>query len=192
VTRKSETLPPEYFEEKYRADIDPWQFRTSEYERDKYQATIQSLTKDKYLAALEVGCSIGVLTQQLSPRCDNLLAIDASSTAVEAAKLSNDQNVTFRVANLPAQFPNGTFDLIVLSEILYYFSAQDLERVADLCKKSLSKGGEMILCHWLGETDYPLSGVEASEIFARQLRPAEATRLILHDEVYRLERYSSC
>jgi hypothetical protein len=49
--RKSGTLPSEYFEEKYQADIDPWRFKTSEYERDKYQATLGSLTKDRYPAA---------------------------------------------------------------------------------------------------------------------------------------------
>jgi SAM-dependent methyltransferase len=190
LTRKNVTVPPEYFEEKYKADIDPWQFRTSEYERDKYLATLGSLTKDKYTSALEVGCSIGVLTRLLNPRCVRLLAIDASATAVEAAKSINDPNVTFRVANLPDEFPQGTFDLIVLSEVLYYFSASDLERVARSCTNSISRDGEIVLCHWLGETDYPLPGVGASELFAQLVRPTMPVHLILHDEVYRLERFS--
>jgi 2-polyprenyl-3-methyl-5-hydroxy-6-metoxy-1,4-benzoquinol methylase len=192
VTRKSVTVPPEYFEEKYRANIDPWRFRTSEYERNKYQATIEALTNDRYSAALEVGCSIGVLTRLLSQRCVNLLAIDASATALKAAKSVNDTSVTFKVANLPAEFPEGKFDLIVLSEILYYFSSPDLERVAVSCMKSLTKDGEIVLCHWLGETDYPLTGVEASELFSRQINQAARFRSILHDDVYRLERYSAC
>lgn len=190
MTRKSETLPPEYFEEKYRANIDPWHFKTSEYERDKYQATLVSLTKDRYAAALEVGCSIGVLTKLLSSRCMSLLAVDSSPTAIEAARSINGQNVTFRVANLPAKFPEGNFDLIVLSEILYYFDKADLERVAQLCIDSISQDGEIVLCHWLGETDYPLTGVEASELFARQIKPIMPARSILHDAVYRLERFS--
>jgi 2-polyprenyl-3-methyl-5-hydroxy-6-metoxy-1,4-benzoquinol methylase len=190
LTRKSETLPPEYFEKKYRADIDPWHFKTSEYERDKYQATLVSLTKDRYAAALEVGCSIGVLTKLLSSRCMSLLAVDSSPTAIEAARSINGQNVTFRVANLPAKFPEGNFDLIVLSEILYYFDKADLERVAQLCIDSISQDGEIVLCHWLGETDYPLTGVEASELFARQIKPIMPARSILHDAVYRLERFS--
>jgi len=190
LTRKSETLPPEYFEEKYRANIDPWHFKTSEYERDKYQATLVSLTKDRYAAALEVGCSIGVLTKLLSSRCMSLLAVDSSPTAIEEARSINGQNVTFRVANLPAKFPEGNFDLIVLSEILYYFDKADLERVAQLCIDSISQDGEIVLCHWLGETDYPLTGVEASELFARQIKPIMPARSILHDAVYRLERFS--
>jgi SAM-dependent methyltransferase len=190
LTRKSETLRPEYFEKKYRADIDPWDFKTSEYERDKYQATLGSLTKDRYAAALEVGCSIGVLTKLLTPRCASLLAVDSSPTAIEAARSINRQNITFRVANLPAEFPEGNFDLIVLSEILYYFDKADLERVAQSCIDSISQDGEIVLCHWLGETDYPLTGVEASELFACHIKPVMLARSILHDAVYRLERFS--
>jgi SAM-dependent methyltransferase len=191
LTRKSETIPSEYFEKKYKADIDPWHFRTSEYERDKYRATLGSLTKDKYAAALEVGCSIGVLTKLLSPRCVKLLSVDSSPTAIEAAQSMSNQNVTFRVANLPAEFPKGTFDLIVLSEVLYYFDRSDLGRVAQSCIDSISHDGEIVLCHWLGETDYPLTGREASQLFAHHIKPAMPVRSILHDETYRLERFSA-
>jgi 2-polyprenyl-3-methyl-5-hydroxy-6-metoxy-1,4-benzoquinol methylase len=191
LIRKNATVLPGYFEEKYKADIDPWQFRTSDYEREKYQATLECFTKDKYAAALEVGCSIGVLTQLLSRRCVRLLAIDASATAIEAAESIKAPNVTFRIANLPAEFPQGTFDLIVLSEVLYYFSTLDLERVARSCASSIAKDGEIVVCHWLGETDYPLPGIDASELFARLIKPTMPVRSILHDEVYRLERFSA-
>jgi SAM-dependent methyltransferase len=190
MTRRTATLPPEYFEEKYKADIDPWRFRTSDYERDKYQATLGSLTRDKYSSGLEVGCSIGELTKLLNPRCANLVAIDGSATAIEAARSVNDRTVFFRVANLPDEFPTGTFDLIVLSEVLYYFDKSDLQRVAQSCMDAISRGGDIILCHWLGETDYPLSGVEASELFARTITRTLSVRSILHDATYRLERFS--
>jgi SAM-dependent methyltransferase len=191
LTRKSATIPAEYFESKYQADIDPWQFRTSEYERKKYQATLQSLTKPEYETALEVGCSIGVLTRLLSPRCVSLLAIDASATAIQAAKAINGANVTFRVADIPAGFPEGTFDLIVLSEVLYYFDETDLARVARACANSIARDGEIVLCHWLGDTDYPLTGVEASERFAWHIKPVMPVRSILHDAIYRLELFSA-
>ena len=190
--RKTATIPAAYFEEKYQAEIDPWRFKTSDYERDKYRATLASLTRIRYATALEVGCSIGILTRLLSRRCDSLLAIDASPTAIEAARSANenDANVSFRVATLPAEFPEGSFDLIVLSEVLYYFVEGDLDRVAQACIDSISRGGEIVLCHWLGETDYPLTGVEASELFAAKIKCAAPVRSILHDDVYRLERFA--
>src|SRR6202012_6037379 len=77
-----ESLPPSYFDEKYRADIDPWGFRTSIYEQQKYRATIAALRKPSYANALEVGCSIGVMTSLLAARCDHLTAVDSSSFAL--------------------------------------------------------------------------------------------------------------
>jgi cyclopropane fatty-acyl-phospholipid synthase-like methyltransferase len=189
MSRKSTTLSPAYFEEKYRADIDPWRFRTSEYEREKYQATLNALTRIKYPSALEVGCSIGVLTGLLSQRCEKLLALDASATAINAAKSIAASNVEFRVATLPDEFPEGPFDLIVLSEVLYYFSKDDLERVVKASMEKVTEHGDILLCHWLGDTDYPLSGVEASELFAQKISRTLPVRSILHDEVYRLERF---
>ena len=191
MTRKDATVPPEYFEDKYKADIDPWRFRTSEYERDKYRATLESLTRTSYASALEVGCSIGVLTQLLSPRCNRLLALDASVTAIEEAKSINAASVTFCVATLPGEFPEGQFDLIVLSEVLYYFDKNDLARVARSCSEAIVQDSEIVLCHWLGETDYPLTGIEASELFARHIKPALPIRSVLHNSIYRLERFSA-
>jgi SAM-dependent methyltransferase len=190
MSRKTETIPPQYFEDKYRGDIDPWQFRSSDYEREKYQATIKALSKPRYARALEVGCSIGVLTGLLAPRCDTLIAIDASATAIAAAREHASGNVTFEVGTLPQDFPPGPFDLIVLSEVLYYFVAADLQRVAKLCLDALAPDGEIILCHWLGETNYPLTGTAASDLFAADVAVRLPTRVPFRDEVYRLERFS--
>ncbi|MDB5654756.1 MAG: NodS [Tardiphaga sp.] len=189
MNRKNETIPPNYFEDKYRANIDPWQFRSSDYEKQKYQATIGALRKSRYAHALEVGCSIGVLTSLLAQRCDSVLAIDASTTAIAAARQTSLGNVTFEVATLPQNFPTGQFDLIMLSEVLYYFTEVDLKRVTALCLEALRPSGEIILCHWLGTTDYPLPGQTASDLFAAAVSPRLTSRVCLRDDVYRLERF---
>lgn len=187
MTRHTESLPAEYFEGRYREDIDPWDFRSSSYEREKYDATLTALSKPNYQRVLEVGCSIGVLTAKLAKLSERLLAIDASQTAIDAARENALSNVTFEKRVLPGDFPEGPFDLIVLSEVLYYFSEADLRVVADLCCAALAPGGEMALCHWLGETDYPLTGCQASDIFADVVVMRAPSRRILRDEVYRLE-----
>lgn len=190
MSRKTETIPPQYFEDKYQSDIDPWQFRSSAYEREKYQATIAALNRPRYARALEVGCSIGVLTQLLAPRCDALVAIDASATAIAAARETVPGNVTLQVATLPQDFPPGPYDLIVLSEVLYYFVEADLQRVAKLCREALAPGGDIIACHWLGETNYPLTGQAASDLFAAEVAVRLPVRASLRDDIYRLERFS--
>ena len=65
---------PAHFDRLYGADPDPWKFATSDYERDKYAATLAALPDRRFTRCYEVGCSIGVLTRQLAPRCDAILA----------------------------------------------------------------------------------------------------------------------
>lgn len=191
MSRKTETIPPEYFEEKYRGDIDPWQFRSSDYEREKYRATIGALSHPRYAHALEVGCSIGIFTALLAQRCDLVTAIDASATAIAAARETGIPNATFDVRMLPRDFPAGQYDLIVLSEVMYYFVEADLKKVAAQCMEALTPDGEIVLCHWLGETNYPLTGEAASELFADAVALRLPKRALLRDEVYRLERFAA-
>jgi 2-polyprenyl-3-methyl-5-hydroxy-6-metoxy-1,4-benzoquinol methylase len=167
------TLRPEYFEEFYTVDPDPWKFAASPYERDKYALTLEAMPKLRYHSALEVGCSIGVLTRSLASRCDILVAIDAAQAPlVEAKRRCADlSSVRFQQMFVPEQWPVGDFDLILLSEVVYYLSREDVSRLAVRVIKSLAKGGSVILVHWTGPTNYPLSGDEAAALFIQRLGP---------------------
>lgn len=191
MSRRQTTIEPGYFNALYRADGDPWRFRTSAYEADKYAATLAALRQPRYPAALEVGCSIGVFTAMLAPRCDALLAVDASEAALAIAVRDGapPPNTTFARCLVPAEFPSGAFDLIVLSEVLYYLQQDDLERMAVACERAQQSGGQdIVMCHWLGETDYPMTGLEATERFAALMTSQGYTHAILHAETYRLDR----
>jgi SAM-dependent methyltransferase len=188
--RSTSSIPPCYFEKKYLEEIDPWHFRTSTYEREKYEATIAALSQPRYPNALEIGCAIGVLSARLASHCGRLLAVDASPTAIAEAARQDLPNVRFEEAVMPSEFPEGCFDLIVLSEVLYYFSERDLERLADKCVNALSDRGDILLCHWLGETEYPLTGHHASDLFYETVSKFRPARAMLHEGIYRLERLS--
>ncbi len=189
MTERRPSLDSGYFESIYARTPDPWGFRTSPYERGKYEATLGILPRPRYGRALEVGCSIGVFTRRLADRCGDLLALDTSPRALAEAVRDNADlpHVRFREATLPRDFPEGRYDLIVLSEVLYYLSEADLAALAERCRAALEPDGEMVLCHWLGETDYPLTGDRAAELFiaasAPQRRPAMARR----EAEYRLD-----
>ena len=45
---KSRSLTTDFFEALYQQDPDPWQFATSEYEAQKYAATMAALPRDLY------------------------------------------------------------------------------------------------------------------------------------------------
>jgi SAM-dependent methyltransferase len=169
LTRASGTLPPAYFDAAYASDPDPWRFATSAYERGKYDLTLAALPRSRYASALEVGCSIGVLTYELASRCDRLLAIDAARAPLLEAKKRRGRLRTVQFAQMfvPQQWPDGAFDLILLSEVIYYLSADDVTRLAACVTRSLRGEANVVLVHWTGETNYPLTGDEACDIFIK-------------------------
>ncbi|MER2263617.1 class I SAM-dependent DNA methyltransferase [Methylobacterium oxalidis] len=169
MTRYRSSLPSDYFEERYSADPDPWGFATSTYEHDKYAATLAALRRTRYAAALEVGCSIGVLTRQVAERCDAVVAVDVSAIALEQARARCGDlgHVRLELAQVPEAWPEGSFDLILLSEVVYYLDARDVTRLVERVRASLAPGGDVVLVHWTGETHYPLTGDEAAERFIK-------------------------
>ncbi|MBD2578494.1 SAM-dependent methyltransferase [Oscillatoria sp. FACHB-1406] len=162
------SLSADYFDNLYSADPDPWKFETSAYEAQKYEATIAALNRDRYPSALEIGCSIGVLTEKLAARCDKLLSLDVSSLALEKAidRCQNSPHVRFQVLNVPKQFPDETFDLIVVSEVGYYWCWEDLKLAQEKIYSSLTPKGQLLLVHWIHDApDYPLRGNHVHDSF---------------------------
>ena len=173
MSRHTQTLPGDYFAGMYASDPDPWRFATSAYERDKYAATLACLPRPSYRAGFEPACAIGVFTRALSERCDRLLASDLVPAAVDAARerCADRPSVEIRQGAVPADWPEGRFDLIVLSEFLYFLALSDLTALVECVCASIEPGGDVVLVHWLGVTDYPLSGDEAAETFIREAAP---------------------
>jgi SAM-dependent methyltransferase len=161
MNKPENSLPPGYFEDLYRADPDPWHFESSDYEAQKYQTTLDALPKSRYRHALEIGGSIGVLTAMLAPRCDSLLSLDVSTTAQKTAiaRCRDLPQVRFQIAQIPQDYPQESFDLILLSEVGYYLNWDDLRLTQQLIIEHLEIGGHLLLVHWtLPVPTYPLTG----------------------------------
>lgn len=167
------SLPVSYFDALYERSPDPWSFETSDYERAKYAATLAALPRPRYARALEVGCSIGVLTERLAARCDALLALEPAARALERARARcrDLPHVAFRQARVPEGWPDGRFDLILLSEVVYYLAPDDVARLAARARDAILPGGHVELVHWTRTTDYPLSGDAAAEMFIAAATP---------------------
>jgi predicted TPR repeat methyltransferase len=161
------SLSAAYFDALYAKKNDPWRFATSPYEQAKYGATLQALATARFANAFEVGCSIGVLTRMLAPRCSSLLAVDVAEAALTQARrrCADLDNVQFERRQIPRDWPQRSFDLILLSEVLYYLSPADVAHTARLAHGSLRPHGAILLVHYVLPTDYPCSGDAASEIF---------------------------
>ncbi len=189
MSRFERSIPADYFDTMYAGDPDPWRFAASPYEQEKYAATLGSLPEQRYQNALEVGCSIGVLTRQLASRCGSLLALDVAQAALDQARrrcLDLD-HVRFALSRIPDDWPDDTFDLIVLSEVIYYLDRGDVARLAACVKRSIKPATDIVLVHWLGETHYPLSGDEAAELFTAESAGFAAIQTRIRTEQYRLD-----
>ncbi len=186
------TLPQGYFDDVYKANDDPWNFATSDYERAKYEATIAALPQKHYTHAFEIGCSIGVLSGMLAVRCDALLSVDASELPLKTARerLAKFPRVTVAQRSIPADFPTGQFDLIVLSEVGYYLSIADLTRARTKIVENLTTGGDLVLVHWTPPVhDYPLTGDQVHDRFMAVVGPDQLLTHLQHQRAgtYRLD-----
>ncbi len=187
--RRERSIDPDYFEALYRDKGDPWEFETSAYEAAKYRETLAALPAPRFASVLEVGCANGVLTAQLGPRCDALLAVDVSETALEAARArcADQPHIRIEQRRLPAEAPKETFDLVLLSEVVYYWDSEDIVRLRDWLRGAVRSGGHVLLVHWIGETDYPKSGDDAvAELHAALADRVSVVRTDRH-EAYRLD-----
>lgn len=155
-----------YFEDMYEGAADPWGFESSPYERRKYTLTEACLPRPRYRSAFEPGCSIGVLSELLARRCEQLLATDIIPAALARAtvRLADQPHVAVENRAIPADWPSGPFDLVVLSEVAYYFDITDLQAIMERVLESATTRAHVIAVHWRGTTDYPLSGDQAHSI----------------------------
>ncbi len=180
-----------FFEGKYAAVEDPWDFATSSYELDRYAKILAALGDRRFRRAFEPACSIGVLTERLAAKCDQLEAIDISPTAVWRAqeRCRSLPNVTIRQGALPEQMPEGTFDLIVFSEIGYYFDAPTLSVLAPKLIGRLRVGGLLLASHWSGVShEHFLRADEVHEILgAMNLTPVRSQRY----DLFRLDCWTA-
>jgi predicted TPR repeat methyltransferase len=186
----SERLGREYFERLYAESGDPWDFETSEYEQNKYTRTLAVLGERTFRRALEAGASIGVFTEMLAKRCEELLAVDVSVRAVAAARrrLSGLGHVRVERRTLPEEMPDGPFDLIVASEVLYYFPREEMLAVLQGFERELARGGTLLAVHWRRETrTYPLQGDEVHELLAQNTRLQNKQTIIEPD--YRIDLF---
>lgn len=150
-----------FFEAKYQRSADPWNFESSDYERRRYDAILNALEGSRYRSALEPGCSVGVLTEGLAPLCDQLLAFDFSPTAARAAEQRCRKFAHVRVSCLGLEdIPSfGGFDLIVLSEIGYYFTEIQWKKLTQRIVAEMPQRATLLAAHWTGSSeDHEISG----------------------------------
>ena len=137
-----------FFDAIYERSPDPWSFASSSYELGRYERILRALPRSRYKRAFEPGCSIGVLTERLALICDEVEAMEISCIAVDRARqrCSAQTNVHIVCAAMPDHMPIGEFDLVVFSEIGYYFVESQLASLIDRLISQISLWRDISCC----------------------------------------------
>jgi LmbE family N-acetylglucosaminyl deacetylase/SAM-dependent methyltransferase len=167
-----------YFDALYCTTDDPWGLADRSYETRKRDLLMACLPRDRFRRAFEPGCATGLLTERLATRAEQVLACDAAGRAVQVARerLAGTPNVAVAQCTILGEWPEGCFDLIVLSEIGYY--CDDLDALTGRVLASLAADGVVVACHWRHPApQHPRTAVEIHAALERVL-----IRLVQHVE----------
>lgn len=183
------SLDRDYFTRLYAASDDPWAFRSRWYEKRKRELTLASLPRQFYQRVFEPACANGELSAALGKRCASLLCQDLAPGALALARerLTDLPHARVEQGCLPGDWPEGHFDLIVLSEIGYYLEPSQWVQVIQQAMASLSDDGGLLACHWLHPIDgCPQQGHQVHALLAKHL---SLFRLLRHEEADFLLEY---
>jgi len=182
-----------YWQQFY-ATPDPWRLTESDLEPVKYDLTLALAGEGPFTSALEIGCGEGLFTRRLAPRCSELLAVDIAASAVARARerCSNLPNVVCAPARLPAEYPEGPFDLVVASDVLYYWTPTDLTAAIPTIEASLAPGGHLVALHYSEDLHAVSNGHAVHDTLADQFalnHTHSEIREIGHGRTYRVDAW---
>jgi SAM-dependent methyltransferase len=146
----------------YARTDDPWEVGAPCCEAERIDAVARALPRPRYQAALDIGCGNGELARRIAPRCVTYTGLDAVPAALAAARRAVP-GARFVRAFLPCalpEAPRGAYDLVMLSEMLYFL---DRDAIADLAGR-IDDGhpeSDVIVVTWRGPTGHTLGGDSA-------------------------------
>lgn len=171
-----------YFSSMYRAIDDPWGLSSHYYEHRKRSILMASLPRETFRRAFEPGCAMGELSVLLAARCQHVVASDFVPEALAAARqrLAPHQHVSVEDIAIPSQWPEGKFDLIVISELAYYLDDAALESLAAKATSALDSDGVLVACHW----KHPIEGAHhnAQAVHSRLAASIGLVQAVHHEE----------
>lgn len=129
--------------------------RTSEYVQLCYalQLTVACLGWRGGVAA-DLGAGDGTLTGVLLGAVDRIVAVDEDATALRwAERVVGRLNVVRSDALRFLELYENSFELIMMSHLLYYFQEAQWSMILDAAGRKLAPGGSLIVCLWSANCD---------------------------------------
>jgi len=183
-----------YFDSLFEPARDPFGFDRNPEETLKFERTLEICGSGPFDLALEIGCAEGAFTALLAPRCKELLAVDISEVAVARARerLRGLEDVRCEVRSLPAEYPQGSFDLVVASDVLYYWPTEDVIAALKAVEASLTPGGVFVALHYVPRMGSLLDGAEVHDLLESNAGLASTlseSREFGPGRLYRIDRF---
>lgn len=168
-------VPPEMrpgFFDHFFDEGDPFGFDVHPEEQLKFDRTLEVCGDGPLGRVLELGCAVGTFTEVLAPRATDVLAIDVSQSAVDQVlrRLDGQDHVRAVAMDIPDEFPDETFDLVIASDVLYYLPVPVLQRCVDRIEESLAPGGTFVSVHYVPRMGSVLNGEEAHDVVIAHTR----------------------
>lgn len=153
----AEARAKEFFEALW-AKGDPWDLESSSFERDKYASQLALVGDRQYAKILEIGCGAGTFTSQLGALANSVIGLDVAENAIDVARARNraPDRISFKAVDVMNYevSADGPFDLIVLSETIYYlgwlYPFFDVAWMASQLSASMVPGGRLLMANTCG------------------------------------------
>jgi SAM-dependent methyltransferase len=163
-------MNPVHLDHLYSSSVDPFGFDSKPAEAAKFAKTLELCGGDRLGRVLEIGCSVGTLTEIIAPHAESVLAIDVSHRAVALAaeRLVAFPNVRCEVCAIPDDYPEGTFDVVIASDVLYYLSPGAVSETIRRIEASVAPGGVVVALHYAPRMGSLLTGDEVHDLLTRR------------------------
>lgn len=180
-----------HFEDLYTGDPDPFGLGDRWYERRKMEVVMASLASDRYQYIWDTACGTGHLAALLATRTERLLATDASPAAcrLTADRLAGHEHVRVGVHLLPAPPADAPgdqrFDLVVLSEVLYYLDEQDRAaavRTVTAASDPAVDAEVLAVCWRAHPSDASVSGEQSLQELDLALQATDWLSVVRHED----------
>ena len=141
-----------HFDALFSANDDPWNYHSTWREQRRFALMLAMLDQPRYASAFEPACATAAFTVLLAERCALVEACDGSAAAVQVARRCTGHldNVVVSCREIPREWPDRTFDLVVLVDFLYYLTPAEVLATVREAAVSRRNGGSLLVGHWQG------------------------------------------
>ncbi|MEJ3744247.1 methyltransferase domain-containing protein [Actinomycetes bacterium KLBMP 9797] len=94
---------------------------------------------------LDLGCGTTVNLRLARDRYRHYHGVDISRAAIRRARALRRPDTSFEVADVLAYRPTGTYDVVLLREVLYYFPLEEIPGLLHRLAAALAPGGVIIV-----------------------------------------------